>query len=138
MKQPKNYARKADGLALDNPRSQAVTSTAKSYIGEFEELVLLAVLTLGEKAYGVTILEALEGADRRVSIGALYTTLSRLEEKGLVKSWMGEPTAERGGRAKKHFKVEATGALALKEAEQARSKLKVSFGRAIDTSGGLT
>lgn len=95
----------------------------KTYIAEFEELVLLAILKLGANAYGATIHEALEDAGRRVSIGALYTTLSRLEQKGLVTSWMGESTETRGGRAKRYFKVLATGAKALRAAESARRKL---------------
>lgn len=99
-----------------------------TYIAEFEELVLLAILKLGQNAYGATIHEALEDAGRRVSIGALYTTLSRIEEKGLVSSWTGEPTRERGGRAKKHFKVQATGARALREAQTARRKLSGELG----------
>jgi DNA-binding PadR family transcriptional regulator len=96
----------------------------KSYIGEFEELVLLAVLSLRDQAYGVKIGDAIEQATgRSVSIGALYTTLSRLEEKGLISSWMGEATAERGGRAKKYFKIEAPAKLALNHAEASRKRL---------------
>lgn len=96
----------------------------KYYIGEFEELVLLAIVSLRDQAYGVKIGDAIEGASgRSVSVGALYTTLSRLEEKGLVSSWMGEATAERGGRAKKYFKIEAPGKLALSEAEASRKRL---------------
>lgn len=96
----------------------------KYYIGEFEELVLLAILSLREQAYGVKIGDAIEQATgRSVSIGALYTTLSRLEEKGLISSWMGEATAERGGRAKKYFKIEAPGKLALNHADTSRRRL---------------
>ena len=95
----------------------------KYYIGEFEELVLLAILSLREHAYGVRIGDAIEEASgRSVSIGALYTTLSRLEEKGLISSWMGEATAERGGRAKKYFKIEAPAKLALNHAEASRRR----------------
>jgi len=93
------------------------------YIAEFEELVLLAILKLGANAYGAAIHEALEDTGRSVTIGALYTTLSRLEGKGLISSWMGQPTIERGGRAKKYFKVLATGARALQAAESARRHL---------------
>jgi DNA-binding PadR family transcriptional regulator len=96
---------------------------SKDYIGEFEELVLLAILKLRSDAYGVSISDALEEADRAVSIGALYTTLSRLEDKGLISSRVGEPTSERGGRAKKFFKLEAAGERALNDAEAARQKL---------------
>lgn len=95
-----------------------------NYIGEFEELVLLAILNQGDKAYGVTIRQALEDAtDRSVTIGSLYTTLSRLEEKGLVESWVGEPTAERGGRAKRHYKVRGSAEFLLKEVQAARRRL---------------
>lgn len=103
----------------------------KDYIGEFEELVLLAINKLGENAYGAAIHEALEDVGRKMAIGALYTTLSRLEEKGFVTSWIGEPTAERGGRAKKYFKVQAAGERALHEAESARRKLSTEPGIAL-------
>ena len=96
----------------------------KKYIGEFEELVLLAVVSQRDNAYGVTIREALEEAtNRSITIGSLYTTLSRLEEKGLVESWTGEPTAERGGRAKRHYKVKGSAYSLLKEAQAARQRL---------------
>lgn len=95
------------------------------YVAEFEELVLLAILKLDSGAYGAAIHELLEDAGRRTAIGALYTTLSRLEEKGFVSSWMGEATPERGGRAKKFFKVLASGQRALRQAEKTRSRLAV-------------
>lgn len=95
-----------------------------NYIGEFEELVLLAILSQGDNAYGVTIRQALEDATgRSVTVGSLYTTLSRLEQKGLVKSWFGDPTAERGGRAKKHYKVKGSAQVLLKGVEAARRRL---------------
>ena len=95
-----------------------------NYIGEFEELVLLAILSQGDNAYGVTIREALEEATTRaISVGSLYTTLSRLEEKGLVESWVGEPTAERGGRAKRHYSVKGSAQVLLKEVQFARQRL---------------
>jgi DNA-binding PadR family transcriptional regulator len=93
------------------------------YIAEFEELVLLAILKLGPEAYGAAIHELLEDVGRQTAIGALYTTLSRLEEKGLVTSWTGESTPERGGRAKKYFKVLAFGQRALRKAESTRTQL---------------
>jgi PadR family transcriptional regulator, regulatory protein PadR len=96
----------------------------KKFLGEFEELVLLAVMKLGNNdAYGVSIADAIEGAtSKRVSIGALYTTLSRLEEKGFVASRMGEATEERGGRAKKFYKIEALGEQILRETNKVRLK----------------
>src|ERR1043165_2753131 len=100
---------------------------SSNYIGEFEELVLLAILSQGDNAYGVTIREALEAATgRSITIGSLYTTLSRLEEKGLVRSWVGEPTAERGGRAKRHYKVNGSGQILLKEVHASRVRLMQS------------
>ena len=86
-------------------------------LGEFETLVLMAILRLGEDAYGMRIrLELLDRAERSCSYGALYTTLDRLEQKGYVSSHTGDPTPERGGRAKKYFHIEAPGEAALRQA----------------------
>jgi PadR family transcriptional regulator, regulatory protein PadR len=75
-------------------------------LGEFEYLLLTAAARLGEDAYGAAIREGIEAATgRRCSIGALYTTLDRLERKGLLKTWMGEATPQRGGRAKRMVRV---------------------------------
>jgi DNA-binding PadR family transcriptional regulator len=87
------------------------------YLGDLEQLVLSATLLLGENAYGMTVhekVEELAEGFREVSLGSAYTTLERLEQKGYIKSWFADPTPERGGRAKKYFKVTATGELALK------------------------
>ena len=79
-------------------------------LGEFEYLLLAAAARLGEDAYGATIREEVEDATgRRCSIGALYTTLDRLEAKGLLKTWMGDTTPQRGGRAKRMVRVTAKG-----------------------------
>lgn len=87
-----------------------------AYLGEFEHIVLLAVLRLGEGAYGATIRAEIERVtDRLPTIGAVHATLERLERKGLVSSRIGEPTAERGGKAKRHFKIERAGIAALKD-----------------------
>jgi PadR family transcriptional regulator PadR len=87
---------------------------AASKVGELEQLILLVVLRLEDDAYGVTIQrELLSVAGRRVSFGAIYTTLDRLERKGYISSSIGGATAERGGRAKKFFTVEAPGKRAL-------------------------
>jgi len=98
----------------------------RRFLGEFEELVLLAILKLGEqKAYGVPIAELIEDATgKRVSVGALYTTLGRLETKGFIQSIMGEATAERGGRAKRYYRVEGAGKMALNAAGEARSAIQ--------------
>lgn len=83
-------------------------------MGEFERAVLLAVARLDEQAYGMSIRQELEKRlGRDVSIGAVYTTLDRMEEKGYVSSRVGDPTPIRGGRAKKFFRVEAPGVTAL-------------------------
>jgi PadR family transcriptional regulator, regulatory protein PadR len=79
-------------------------------VGEFEYLVLTSVARLGASAYGASIRNEIEKATgRRCSIGALYTTLDRLEAKGFVRTWMGEPTPERGGRSKRLVQLTATG-----------------------------
>jgi DNA-binding PadR family transcriptional regulator len=85
-----------------------------SFLGEFEQVVLLAVARLGDGGYGVTIRQEIEKRARReVSIGAVYATLSRLEEKGLAASWEGEAEARRGGRARRHYRIEPAGERAL-------------------------
>ncbi len=79
-------------------------------LGEFEYLLLTAAKRLGEEAYGASIRQEIEGATgRRCSIGALYTTLDRLEAKGFLKTWMGEATPQRGGRSKRMVRVTAKG-----------------------------
>lgn len=96
----------------------------KGYIGEFEELVLLTIASLGEDAYGVAIKEEIEKrSDRSISIGALHSTITRLEEKNYLKSWLGEPTQERGGRRKRYFEVTQQGKVALHEIKQLRDDL---------------
>ena len=88
-----------------------------AHIGEFEQVILLALLRLGRNAYGVTIRKEIEERTRRnISIGAVYTTLERLGRKGYVRSRVGEPTAERGGRRKKFYELQAAGAAALGQA----------------------
>ena len=73
-------------------------------LGDLERVVLLAAARLGEGTYGAAILrEIRERTGRRVTPGTIYPTLDRLEQKGLLRSWMGEPTAKRGGRAKRHY-----------------------------------
>jgi len=79
-------------------------------LGEFEYLMLTAAARLGEDAYGVAIRQAIEEATgRRCSLGALYTTLDRLETKGFIETWMGDPTPQRGGRPKRMVRVTAKG-----------------------------
>jgi PadR family transcriptional regulator, regulatory protein PadR len=98
------------------------------YLGEFEQLVMLAIMRLGTNAYGMTIRhEIKEVAKRNASLGAVYTTLERLEDKGMISSWIGEATEERGGRSKKYFKVTVPGQLALKQALRSTEAMKVGL-----------
>ncbi|HUA01939.1 MAG TPA: helix-turn-helix transcriptional regulator [Candidatus Aquilonibacter sp.] len=93
----------------------------RDYLSEFELMVLLAVLRLGDEAYGVPISREIEQqSGREVALGSVYAALERLEEKDLVQSEFGEPTPQRGGRAKKYFRVTRKG---LREARQARNAL---------------
>src|SRR5882672_10437896 len=88
-------------------------------LGEFEQLILTALMILGENAYGMTVheqVEKLAAGLRAVSLGACYTTLDRLEQKGYVRSWFSDPTPERGGRSKRFFEITGTGEKALKSA----------------------
>jgi len=79
-------------------------------LGEFELLVMAAVMRLGDKAYGTNIRREIEDrTDRSISVGAIYTTLSRMEEKGFVFSTIGEATSRRGGRAKRYFSMTGEG-----------------------------
>ncbi len=105
-------------------------------LGEFEHIVLLALLRLESNAYGAAIRQLLQAEiDRDVALGALYSTLERMEKKGLVVSKLGESTAQRGGRPKRFFTVTAEGKSALKHAKQAMDAmwqgvaLKVEGGR---------
>ena len=108
----------------------------KVYLGELEELVLLTVASLGDNAYGVSIQQELEEKCKRsISIGALHSTITRLEEKGLLKSWMGGATQERGGRSKRYYDITPSGKSALAETKNLRdelwslSKVKLSTAR---------
>jgi len=95
-------------------RTGAVKMGRNEHLGEFEQLALLAVLRLGDDAYGARIQDELEAqAGREASVSSIYITLTRLETKGLVSSWMGAPTDQRGGKARRYFKVEAAGTRAL-------------------------
>ena len=90
-----------------------------AYLGEFELLVVLTVIRLSEDAYGVPIAREIEQhTGRDVAFGTVYATLERLQKKGLVRSDLGDPTPERGGRAKRYFRVTATGLRAAKETKQ--------------------
>jgi PadR family transcriptional regulator, regulatory protein PadR len=89
-------------------------------LGELEQLVLLALIRLGADAYGVTVHQEIQQrTGRDMSFATIYTTLGRLENKGFAESFVGDPTPERGGRAKKHFSVTPTGKQALQQSLRA-------------------
>jgi DNA-binding PadR family transcriptional regulator len=101
-------------------------------LGGFENLLLLVILRLEDRAYGAAIRqELLDRAEKDVAIGAIYTGLDRLEQKGFVKSWTGEPTPERGGRAKKFYRLTAAGKMALKETNRAIHLLSGELARSV-------
>src|SRR5687767_15452526 len=89
-------------------------------LGEFEQLILLAIVHLGGETYGVPIVDEIERrTGRAVSRAAVYVTLRRLEDKGLVSSWMSEPTRERGGKPRRYVRVQPRGLELLREFREA-------------------
>ncbi len=93
-------------------------------LGEFEQLVLLAIVRLDESAYGVTIRQEIDArTGREVAIGALYTALDRLERKGYVRSAMSRATPERGGRSRRYITVTASGARALRQCRERLARM---------------
>lgn len=98
-------------------------------LGEFEQLVLFALVALGDTAYGASVRREIESrTGRPVSAGAVYTVLERLESNDLVSSWVGDPSPERGGRRKKHYRLKPAGAALLR---QARDEL-LNMSRGLD------
>jgi PadR family transcriptional regulator PadR len=98
--------------------------TDRSYLGEFELMILLAVIHLGDEAYGVPISRELERhRGRGVSVGSVYAALERMEAKALVASTLGDPTPERGGKAKRYFTVTRAGLRQVHETRRILSKL---------------
>jgi DNA-binding PadR family transcriptional regulator len=96
----------------------------RSYLGEFELMILLAVLHLGDDAYGVPISRELERhRGRDVSVGSVYAALERLESKGLVASSLGDPTPERGGKAKRYFRITKEGLRQVRETRRVLTEL---------------
>ena len=96
----------------------------RNYLGEFELMVMLALIRLGDKAYGVPISREIETrTGREVVLGSVYATLERLEEKGLVSSYLGDPTPERGGRARRYFRATKPGLERVHETRQALTSL---------------
>ncbi len=93
-------------------------------LGEFEQIVILAILRLGDEAYGMTVRREIEArTSRDCSIGAIYATLERLEKKRLVRSRETSPTEERGGRARRTYQVTASGQQALEETQKALASM---------------
>jgi PadR family transcriptional regulator PadR len=92
----------------------------RDFLGEFEHIIILALLRLEDRAYGVTVRQEIQlRTQREVSIGAVYATLGRLESKGYVRSHRGDPTPERGGRSKRFFRVTAKGVGAVNRTHRA-------------------
>ena len=107
-------------------------------LGEFEQLILFALVELGEQAYGAAVGRAIEGrTGREVSAGAVYTALDRLEARGLVTARVGDPTPERGGRRRKYYLLEPEGAVALhRSVDVLRSMSEGLMPRLADLMGG--
>src|SRR3954471_14997678 len=105
-------------------------------LGDFEQLVLFGVLRLGDDAYGAAIRQEIqERSGRDVSINAVYTTLDRLERKGLLRSWAGEPTGTRGGRRRKFYSLRPAGAAALRQAYHAFTAMAGGLEERLDVTG---
>ncbi len=103
-----------------------------AYLGDLEQLILLALLRLGPAAYGVAIAEQLaDRAGRETSLGAVYKTLTRLEQKGYVRATMGDPTPERGGRRKRYYQLTPAGRKTLAASLDAIRRLSAGLGRLI-------
>jgi len=108
----------------------------RTFLSDFELIVLLAVMRVGEEAYGVPVAREIEDTTRRtVDIAVIYGTLQRLESKGLVSSALGDPTATRGGRAKRFFRVTGKG---IREARQAQQALVAMWRGLPQLKGGLS
>jgi PadR family transcriptional regulator, regulatory protein PadR len=106
----------------------------REYLGNFELMVMLALMRFRGDAYGVPISREIEASiGREVAIGSVYATLERLESKGLVSSELGEPTPERGGRAKRYFHITAKG---LREVRETRWALRKLWSRLPQLQGG--
>jgi len=103
-------------------------------LGDFEQLVLLGVLRLADDAYGAAIRQEIHArSGRDVSINAVYTTLDRLESKGFLRSWTGEPTPQRGGRRRKFYELRPAGVAALKQAYRTFTAMADGLERRLDT-----
>lgn len=114
------------------------TAATPPQLGQFEQIVLAAILHCGSNAYGVSIHGAVgELAGRSVAIGAVYSTLDRLEDKGLIVSWLADPTPERGGRAKRCYRLEKDGERALRESFAAAQRLHEAVAGLLKRCAGI-
>ena len=106
-------------------------------LGQFEQVVLTAILALGDNAYGVTIHDKVEDLSkpRKIARGAVYATLDRMEDKKLIASWLSDPTPERGGRSRRHYRLEKSGQQALRESAKAARTLYETIAQSL---GGLS
>jgi DNA-binding PadR family transcriptional regulator len=96
----------------------------RTFLGEFEQLLLLALLGVKDEAYGVEIRRAIESrAGRTVAPGAVYTALDRLERRGLVASRLGEPTAQRGGKSKRYYRILPAGETLLRQSQRSLARM---------------
>jgi PadR family transcriptional regulator PadR len=113
-----------DWLFILDCRYNYFRMPSRDYLGEFEHMVLLALLRLGDNAYGVTVRQEIESRTKReVSIGAIYATLDRLEVKAYVKSCRGDPTPERGGKSKRFFHITGKGIQAMNRTQHALDRM---------------
>ena len=104
-----------------------------THLGEFEQIVLLALIRLNDEGYGVSVRDAIaERTGRDADFATVYSTLSRLEEKGMVMSRLGDPTPERGGRRKKYFTISATGRAALVRSLRALRSMSRGLGQQLE------
>jgi PadR family transcriptional regulator len=103
---------------------------SRDYLTDFELMILLAILRVGDEAYGVPIAHEIEHTGRRsVVLGAVYAALDRLETTGLIASTLGDPTPARGGRAKRFFRVTSSGVKAVKQTRRALTRLWEGIGQ---------
>jgi PadR family transcriptional regulator PadR len=108
-----------------------------AHLGEFEQVLLFALLRLGEEPHGAAIVREIEArTGRRVSPGALYTALERLEQKGLVESWIGDSTPERGGRRRRCYRLLPAGARALRASFAALRSMAAGVSAKLDALAG--
>jgi PadR family transcriptional regulator PadR len=112
-----------------------MTPPSLAPVGEFEQVVLLALLHLGDTGYAVTVRKEIERrTERPVSRGAIYVTLLRLEKKGYLDSQLADPTPERGGRAKRYYRVTSPGVAALKRSWTALQRMGDGLERVLEQS----